>query len=427
MTLTPSQIATVKATAPVLQQHGEAIATLFYRELLEGHPSLRDMFSATDQTTGRQPRALAGAVLAYATYIDDLPRLTAAVERIAHKHASLQVTPPQYEVVGQFLLAAIGQVLGPEGATAEVVDAWTAAYAALAAVFVAREAEMYKVQKADGWSTGSSDATTGGWRRFRILRKVPESSLVTSFYLAPVTAATPLPGYLPGQYVSVRVPVPQIGRLQCRQFSLSEAPRDEGDYYRISVKREENHADAVGGLVSNLLHAKYGSGDELELSHPQGEFFVDPLDGNTAGVPAVLISAGVGITPLLAILESLVPGKDRAPVQRPVSWIHAARSSAERPFAEVVGKICRENDNVSVRTFLRHAGADDSEYDFGGTRLDLGRLDGERDLHLGNKRAEYYVCGPEGFMGEVRRGLGGLGVARERVHLELFGVGTVDE
>lgn len=416
---TPDQIAIVKATVPVLKEHGNTITEVFYRNLIGENPTLRNVFSKTSQDTLRQPRALANAVLAYATYIDDLPKLAAAVERIAHKHVSLQVSPEQYDIVGQYLIQAIGQVLG-DAATPPIVDAWTAAYGALASVFIGREGQMYKANAADGWV---------GWRKFRVLRRVAESSTITSFYLTP-SDGTPLPKYLPGQYVSLQIHVPQLGYLQSRQYSLSEAPRDVAEYYRISVKKDEGEKPDMPGIISNLLHEKYAVGSEVELSHPQGEFFVDPADQSKEGVPAVLISVGVGATPLMGILSSLVPqeGVSNAPVKRPVSWIHSSRSSATLPFGEAVRQICRENDNVSAHVFLRNVGLEDKhglDYEFGQERMDLTKLDKEKDLHVGNSRTEYFICGPEAFMVEVRRVLVGMGVAKERIRLELFATGDV--
>ncbi|KAK0610088.1 globin-like protein [Bombardia bombarda] len=431
--LTPAQIAIVKATAPVLKEHGNTITTVFYNNLITENPSLNNVFSSTSQTTGRQPRALAGAVLAYATYIDDLPKLAHAVERIAHKHVSLQVTAAQYDIVGQYLIQAIGQVLG-DAATPAIVDAWTAAYGVLASVFIAREGQMYTANETnDKWT---------GWRKFRIQRKVAESSVVTSFYLTPSDdgLTTPLPAFLPGQYVSLQVPVPSLGYLQSRQYSLSEAPQvTQGNYYRISVGKEEGKDAGIPGIISNMLRDKYEEGDEVELSHPQGEFYVDPRDGSKEGVPVVLISAGVGATPLMAILGSLVPPavgeeqeqKEGPVVKRPVSWIHVSRTSTAQPFGNAVRQICRENgEHVSAHVFLRALGPEDREgvdYHFGQMRLDLGKLDRERDLHVGDARAEYYVCGPEGFMVDVRRELVGMGVDKARVHLELFATGDVPD
>ncbi|KAL2266792.1 hypothetical protein VTJ83DRAFT_6144 [Remersonia thermophila] len=422
--LTEQQIAIVKATAPVLKEHGVTITTVFYENMLRENPSLKNMFSMTSQANGRQPRALAGAVLAYATYVDDLPKLAHAVERIAHKHASLFVTADQYDIVGRYLMQAIGQVLG-DAATPDIVDAWTAAYGVLAKVFIQREGDLYKANAADGW-------TAPGWRRFRIVKKVPESSVITSFYLAPADGVVPLPRFRPGQYVSLQIPVPQLGHLQSRQYSLSSAPHPEGKFYRISVKREEAAdkaagAAAVPGLISNLLHGRYNVGDEVELSHPQGEFFLDPGDASKAGVPAVLISGGVGATPLMAMLESLTAG---AAVKRPVSWVHASRSRAVQPFAEQVKQICRDNEGVTANVFLRNAGPDDREgvdYDFADTRLDLEKLHPEKDLFLSDPRADYFLCGPEPFMMDVRAALVARGVDKSRVYLELFATGDVAE
>ena len=421
--LSENQIAIVKATAPVLKEHGVAITTVFYDNLIRENPELNNIFSTSSQRTGAQPRALAGAVLAYATYIDDLGKLTHAVQRIAHKHVSLQVTAAQYDIVGKYLIQAIGQVLG-DAATPAIVDAWTAAYGLLASVFINLEGDMYKANAADHWV---------GWRKFKILRKVPESSLITSFYLAPVDN-TPLPAFLPGQYVSLQLHVPQLGHLQSRQYSLSEGPSTTA-YYRISVKKEDapTPADAPG-LISNLLHAAYAVGDEVDLSHPQGEFAVDPADALKAGVPAVLISAGVGAAPLKAILDSLTTASGAAAVaaaaakRRPVSWIHSARSSAAQPFGEAVRQICRENEHVRANVFLGSVGPEDrvgEHYEFGDMRLDLARLDKERDLFVGDARAEYFICGPEAFMIDVRQTLVAMGVDKGRTFLELFATGDV--
>lgn len=416
--ITPEQIAIVKATVPVLQEHGNTITAVFYNHLISENESLRNVFSKTSQDTLRQPRALASSVLAYATYIDDLPKLAHAVERIAHKHVSLQVTPAQYDVVGAYLIRAIGEVLGA-AATPAIVDAWTVAYGVLASVFIGREGQIYQANAAEGWT---------GWRKFKIARKVAETPSITSFYLEPVGGA-PLPRYLPGQYISLQLHVPALGYLQSRQYSLSEAARDGGKYYRISVKRDDGEKPELPGIISNLLHDKYAEGDEVELSHAQGEFYVDPTDATKEGVPAVLISGGVGATPLLAILESLVPGEGRPkPVARPVTWIHGSRSSGEQPFAEEVRKIVKGSGNVASHVFLQTVGEQDKEgetYNFGETVIDLARLDREKDLYLGDERAEYFVCGPEGFMIAIRRHLMGWGVDKKRISLELFATGDV--
>ena len=415
--LTPAQIAIVKATVPVLQEHGPTVTKLFYQNMLAAHPELRNMFNLNSQANQRQPQALAASVLAYAAHIDDLPALRHAVERIAHKHASLDVQPAQYAVVGEHLLGAIGAVLG-DAATPDIVDAWTAAYGVLAAVLTGREAALYKAH--ESWL---------GWRKFRVARREPEAANIASFYLEPVDGGK-LPTYLPGQYVSLQVYLSRLGVWQSRQYSLSTAPRAEGDYYRISIKRESQDGyflDNGGtGSISNLLYDCYLAGDEVQLTHPQGEYFVDPADRSKAGVPLVLLSAGVGATPNLSILESALQS---GAAKRPISWLQASRSRALHPFSDPVGKLQQANpDRISSHVWLREVSADgqpETDFHYGGSRMDLTQVHREETLFVSHPEAEYYICGPEEFMTETRKALQDMGVGSDRIYLELFTTGDV--
>lgn len=412
--LTPEQIAIVKSTAPVLREHGKTITTLFYSKLLRENPVLNNIFSTVSQQNGRQPAALAHSLVCYAAYIDDLGAINQIVQRIIHKHVSLGVLPEHYAAVEAYLLPAIGEVLG-SAVTAEVLEAWTKAYRQLADVFIRAERTLYREH--ENWI---------GWRKFKIVRRQKESDAITSLYLAPSDGVA-LPSFLPGQYVSLQIHIPELGYLQSRQYSLSQAPRKEGDEYRISVKREEATVPVdMPTLVSNKLHDSFPEGSEVELSHPQGEFFVDPKDQSKAGAPLVLISAGVGATPLMSILDSATqPGA----THRPISWIYGSRSRALQPFIEHVKAIRDANpDRVSTRVFLKQLDDGDQHgvhYDFGGERLALARTDRDKDLFVSDERAEYYICGPELFMSEVRAELEQMGVPRERIHLELFSTGEV--
>lgn len=129
MSLTIEQVRTVRSTVPALQAHGDEITALFYKTLLEEYPELHNVFNQTNQISGAQPKALASALFAYATHIDDLGALSPAVERICQKHASLYIQPAQYELVGKYLLQAFGEVLGA-ALTKEVFDACTLALVA---------------------------------------------------------------------------------------------------------------------------------------------------------------------------------------------------------------------------------------------------------------------------------------------------------
>ena len=170
---TPKTISLIKATVPVLQQHGEAITTHFYRLMFREHPEVKAFFNEAHQAQGTQARALAGAVLAYAAHIDRLDELAGALPRIIQKHAALGVLPEHYPIVGACLLRAIKEVLG-DAATDEIVAAWGEAYTALANLLIAAEEQVY----------AANAAQPGGWRgtrEFRIARRQDESELITSF------------------------------------------------------------------------------------------------------------------------------------------------------------------------------------------------------------------------------------------------------
>lgn len=133
MALTQEQTKIIKATVPVLVEHGETITSRFYGNMLRENPSLNNIFNHTNQVNHQQPIALAKALYAYATHIDDLGALSPAVELICNKHASLYVQPEQYDIVGKYLLGAMGEVLG-DAFTPAIEDAWKAAYFQLAGV-----------------------------------------------------------------------------------------------------------------------------------------------------------------------------------------------------------------------------------------------------------------------------------------------------
>ncbi|GAB1200357.1 hypothetical protein APSETT444_009727 [Aspergillus pseudonomiae] len=414
MPLSPEQIQLIKATVPVLQQHGANITTVFYDNMLTAHPELNAVFNNANKTNGHQPRALAGALFAYASHIDDLGALGPAVELICNKHASLYIQPDQYQIVGKFLLEAMGQVLG-DALTPEILDAWAAAYWQLADLMIGREAELYK--QADGWTE---------FRDFRIAKKVPESSEITSFYLEPVDGK-PLPKFRPGQYISVQVFVDSLKFPQYRQYSLSDAPRE--DYYRISVKREAglNTADANApshpGYVSNILHAKINEGDVVKVSHPFGDFYLSDAESPN---PIVLIAAGVGLTPLTSILKTLTSNPPDAP-QRKIHFIHGARSAAARAFKKDIDSLAEKYQDLHATFFETHPGAEEKQgedYDHQG-RVDLSKLDKSKDLFLDDPKTEYYVCGPDRFMTSTRAALAAAGVSEDRIKLELFGTGGV--
>lgn len=390
---------TVKATAPVLETHGVDLTRHFYARMFTHNPELREVFNQGHQRSGVQQQALAMAVAAYARHIDDPSVLAPVLERIAHKHVSLGIRAEHYGIVGRHLLASIGEVLG-EAATPAVIDAWAQAYGQLADVLIGIESGLYRAatEQPGGWT---------GWRTFRVARKQPESDEITSFELAPADGGQ-VPPFKPGQYVSVRAVVPELGHRQPRQYSLSDAPGK--GHLRISVKRETG-AGGLQGMVSHHLHERLGEGDVIEVAPPAGDFFLHE-DRDT---PVVLISAGVGITPMMAMLEHLHAQGSA----RPVRFFHAARHAGAQAFAARVRQLAGAlpdgaawivHEEVSVP-----GGADVPDAQ---GRLDLG-------AQALPANADHYVCGPQGFMVAQIAALRALGVPQARIHAEAFGTGGV--
>ena len=402
--LTPTTIATIKATAPVLAEHGYAIIERFYRSLFDAHPELRNLFNMHHQQTGEQQRALAGAVLAYAANIDKLEALGPAVARMTHKHASLGVRPEQYPVVGQHLLAAIKDVLG-DAATEPILGAWGEAYAQLADMLIRAEAELYEqaATRPGGWR---------GWRHFIVRQKRRESDVITSFFLEPEDGAA-VADFEPGQYISIAVDLPQLGLQQIRQYSLSDAPN--GRFYRISVKREAKDPVQAAGHVSNLLHDHVQRGDRVRVAPPFGPFHVD-LQATT---PVVLISGGVGLTGLVSMLKVLLKTTERQ-----VVFVHGARNGSVHAMKDRVKAVADTHPRLTSVVFYDAPLPDDVQgydYDHAGL-VDLRRI---ADVAI-VPDADYYVCGPIPFMRMQLQALRSLGVADDRLQYEVFGTDVLD-
>ena len=342
------------------------------------------------------------AVAAYAEHIDNPAVLMPVLTMIANKHISLGVRAEHYAIVGRHLLAAISEVLG-EAANDELIAAWGAAYGLLAETLIAMENQGYRLAATQegGWS---------GWRGFKVVRKVAESDEITSFYLQPADGGS-VPWYKPGQYISLRVLVPQLGYMQPRQYSLSTLPGT--GHLRISVKREAASDGKAAGMVSNLLHDQFHEESILDVAPPAGDFFLH----EECSKPVVLISAGVGVTPMLAMLEHLLARHS----QRKVRFVHACRHGAVHAFKQHVRDLASRHPQLRNMVYYEAPRSQDRhgiDYDAVG-RIDVSALNDD----MLQADADYYLCGPAAFMQAQKVGLQARGVAPESIHLELFGTG----
>lgn len=393
--LTEKDISLVKSTIPLLEQAGSAITEYFYNRMFKHNPELKDIFNMSNQKTGKQKVALFEAIAAYAKNIENLAALTTAVERIAQKHTSFNIQPAHYQIVGHHLLATLRE-LAPDAFTAEIEEAWANAYQFLAQIFIAREEELY-TQRA---------STKGGWRgkrRFKVVNKVKESALVTSFTFAPVDNE-PVIDFNVGQYLGVEVQPNGLDNVEIRQYSLSDLPNTET--YRISVKREQGE---YPGLVSNYLHDHVEIGGLVDLYAPAGDFFF--IDRQA---PVVLISAGVGVTPMQAMLEKL--SNDR--YKDNVHYIHACENNEQHSFKNRVVDLCHTNSWQHNTWYNEKHDNDDN--DDNDDNIHQGFINFSQ-LELPKDNGNFYMCGPVGFMQFAKSALLDMGVCESRIHYEVFG------
>lgn len=391
--LSDQTIALVKATVPALEAHGLEIVRVMYARMFE-NPMIRDLFNQSHHgETGSQPKALATAILAYGNNIDNLGALAPAVERIAQKHVGLQILPEHYPYVADALLGAIEEVLG-DAATPEILAAWGEAYWFLANILIAREDHIYH-------DLASAEGGWTGWRTFVVDEVRPESAIITSFVLRP-TDGRPVVRHKPGQYLTFWLEIPGHPPLK-RNYSISEAPN--GQTYRISVKREPH------GIASNWLHDEAKPGTVLKVAPPAGEFFL-PEHPERA---VVLLSGGVGLTPMVAMLESIAESHPDVPVH----YAHGTLDGSTHAMREHVRALAADRPNIRVSTFYQCPRPDDvADRDF-----DVAGLIDEqwlRDETMGAE-ADYYLCGPRPFLRTFVATLSLAGVPADRIHYEFFG------
>ncbi|NBE55764.1 globin domain-containing protein [Streptomyces boluensis] len=391
--LSEGSAALVRATLPAVGGALDAISERFYARLFAAHPELlRDLFNRGNQANGAQRQALAGAIAGFATALLDRPgrRPDALLSRIAHKHASLGITRDQYALVHTHLFAAIAEVLG-EAVTAEVAAAWGEVYWLMADTLIAAEARLYQEARvADG----------DVWRPYRVTEVRPLTGDAAAFTVRPDDGG-PVPAFRPGQYVSVRVELPD-GARQIRQYSLTGTAGD-GLGLHFAVKRERGAEGGPHGEVSTHLHDRVRPGDLLRLSAPFGDVTLDAGEG-----PLLLASAGIGCTPMTGMLRQLVATRSC----RPVTVLHADRAPGTHAFRDETAKLAAELGTVRTHFFYETPEGDWPDEHTG--RADLRHVELPEGLTA-------YLCGPLPFMRSLRGQLLDRGVPEERIRYEVFG------
>ncbi|GAA4517994.1 globin domain-containing protein [Brevibacterium yomogidense] len=393
MKLSPDSEAVVAATAGVVGDHAEQITKVFYPDMFDAHPELLNVFNVANQAIGEQPKALAASVVAFAVHLidPDAPDFTPIMQRIAHKHVSLGIKAAEYTIVGRYLLGAVQKVLG-DAVTPEVAAAWDEVYWLFATSLIAEEAKLYAEAGTD---------PDEPWRQYRVVERFEESDEVFSLLLAPVSGN--IPSHRTGQYVAIAVDVPG-GTRQPRQYTISSGPR--GDSIRVTIKRVRGVDGAPDGQVSGWLHENAKPGTILDVSQPAGDVVLDESD-----TPVVLVSAGIGITPVAAIMEDL----SRRQPDRTVRLFHADKSHEHHALYDGLRRqVLAMPDARAQNWYEENAEAAPTLHPARPGFMDL------KDVEL-PAEAKVFMCGPLPFMQIARRTLIDQGVPSERIHYEVFG------
>jgi ferredoxin-NADP reductase/phenylpropionate dioxygenase-like ring-hydroxylating dioxygenase large terminal subunit len=264
---------------------------------------------------------------------------------------------------------------------------------------------------AEPTASAIAESERNAYVELEVAKVEKESEIISSFYLRRVDGA-PLYRWQPGQFLPIQVTIPGHVEPVLRTYTLSTCYRP--DYYRLSIRRGEG-----AGLVSQFMHANAGAGSRLHALAPRGKFFLD----QSSPRPVVLVSGGVGVTPMMAIAEHLVAEGRRTGAYRPVHFIHGAQNGRVRAFGKRIRELAAAHPEFSVHVCFSDPLSDDQ---IGVAYHSKGRIDTSLvTALLPPGDYDFYLCGPSEFMNSLYSGLVRTGVRPERIHYESFGPGTV--
>ena len=255
-----------------------------------------------------------------------------------------------------------------------------------------------------------------GFRKFRVISKIKETHDITSFYLSPHDGK-PLPGFLPGQFLTFQFHIPGNTQPVIRCYSLSDSPYHP-DRYRVSIKKvpaPRNEPKAPPGLVSNYFHESINEHDIVDVKAPSGHFYINM----NAKTPVVLLAGGVGITPVLSMLNALVEIES----QREIWFFLGVRNKKEHVMKEHLEKVAKENLNVNLKIF--YSGPDEGDR-VGDDYHVKGRVSVENiKPFLPSNNYDFYICAPPPMVKDLRADLAAWGAPKAHIHFEAFGPATV--
>ena len=271
-----------------------------------------------------------------------------------------------------------------------------------------RDQQKADLEKGDMWS---------GWRKFEVAKKAPEPGQICSFYLEPHDGKKPLPAFMPGQYLTFQLPVPNQPKPIVRCYSLSDGVTD--GHYRVSIKRvapPRDKPDAPPGKGSNYFHDHVNEGDIIDVKAPSGHFFLDLEDDS----PIVLIGGGIGVTPVLSMLNTLA---SKGTITREVHFFLGVRNGKDHPFKEHLEQMDAQHDKLHIH--VCYSGPADDEVE-GRDYRHKGRVSVELFKKvLPSSNYKFYLCGPPPMMESVVGDLEAWGVPEKDINFEAFGPASV--
>ena len=263
-------------------------------------------------------------------------------------------------------------------------------------------------------SSGESGGRWKGFRRFSVVNKVMEAEDICSFYLGPVDGNSVCP-FEPGQHIGFRFTVPGDSKPTIRSYSLSSGELED-NLYRVTIKKvpPPPDTDFPPGKGSSFFHEELEIGSVVEVSAPNGKFFLDREDDR----PAVLIAGGIGITPLLSILETIC----KEGLERTCHLFHAVRSHRDHAFAERLQELVQVRDHLHLHTYFSHP--EEGQELPADSKTGFLSVDAIREA-VGHLEAQFYICGPPPMMQAMVPSMEEAGIRTHDIKMEAFGPASI--